>query len=80
MISFYRYFISPFLAYNCRFYPSCSCYTKTAMIQYGVLKGGWLGLKRIGRCHPWHEGGYDPVPERLDFQGLGKEHRLERLK
>jgi putative membrane protein insertion efficiency factor len=55
----YRYLISPLLGPNCRFYPTCSCYAE----QHGALKGSYLAARRILRCHPWHEGGYDPVPE-----------------
>ena len=60
----YRYLISPFLGSSCRFYPSCSQYAETAVLRHGVLKGLWLTLKRLGRCHPWHEGGLDPVPKK----------------
>jgi putative membrane protein insertion efficiency factor len=62
VIRFYQRFISPLLGSNCRFYPTCSHYMAEAIAKYGVVKGGWMGLRRIGRCHPWHEGGYDPVP------------------
>lgn len=54
--------ISKYTPKVCRFYPTCSEYTKQAVIKYGFFKGGWLGLKRICRCHPLNEGGYDPVP------------------
>lgn len=54
--------ISKYIPASCRFYPTCSEYTRQAIVKYGFFKGGWLGLKRICRCHPWNEGGYDPVP------------------
>ena len=54
--------VSKYTPARCRFYPTCSEYMKEALIKYGVVKGLWLGLKRICKCHPLHEGGYDPVP------------------
>lgn len=62
LIAIYRYTVSPLLGNNCRFYPTCSCYAQEAVGSHGVFRGGWLALKRISRCHPWHEGGIDPVP------------------
>lgn len=59
----YRYLISPVLGPHCRFYPTCSCYAQSALEQHGLWRGSWLALKRLGRCHPWHPGGIDPVPE-----------------
>ena len=63
-IKLYRYAISPMMASHCRFYPSCSCYAQEAIELYGVVRGGWLAARRLGRCHPWHPGGYDPVPHK----------------
>jgi uncharacterized protein len=59
----YQLAISPMLGPRCRFYPSCSCYAHTAIERYGVLQGTWLALRRVLRCHPFREGGYDPVPD-----------------
>lgn len=63
LIGLYRYLISPWLGSRCRFYPSCSEYAQTAIARHGILRGLWLALRRLSRCHPWHEGGVDPVPE-----------------
>ncbi len=62
LIQVYRYTISPFLGQRCRFYPTCSAYAAEALTRYGVIKGSWLSLKRVLRCHPFHAGGHDPVP------------------
>lgn len=62
LIRFYRAFISPLLGPRCRFEPSCSAYGLEAITVHGALKGLWLTVRRIGRCHPFHPGGYDPVP------------------
>lgn len=60
-IRFYQRFISPIKPPTCRFYPSCSNYTFQAIEKYGALKGTWLGIKRIAKCHPFHKGGFDPL-------------------
>lgn len=61
-IRFYRYFISPWVGQSCRFTPSCSMYMEQAINTHGAGKGLWLGTKRLCRCHPFSEGGHDPVP------------------
>jgi len=62
LINLYQKYVGPIKGKTCRFYPTCSEYTKEAIIKYGVIKGGFLGIKRILRCHPFNPGGYDPVP------------------
>ncbi|HHL52797.1 MAG TPA: membrane protein insertion efficiency factor YidD [Flammeovirgaceae bacterium] len=61
-VAFYQYAISPLLPASCRFTPTCSEYTRQAILKHGLLKGGKLAMKRISRCHPWGGSGYDPVP------------------
>ncbi|MCC8175898.1 MAG: membrane protein insertion efficiency factor YidD [Bacteroidales bacterium] len=61
-IRFYQLAISPMLPASCRYVPTCSQYAIEALQKYGALKGGWLAIKRICRCHPWGGSGYDPVP------------------
>ncbi|KTD00491.1 membrane protein insertion efficiency factor YidD [Fluoribacter gormanii] len=60
-IKLYKYLISPLLKPSCRYYPSCSQYAESAILQCGITKGLWMALKRVLRCHPWSRGGYDPV-------------------
>ena len=62
LIRFYQLAINPWLPPRCRYQPTCSQYAIEAVQKHGALKGGWLALRRIGRCHPWGSSGYDPVP------------------
>lgn len=62
LVRFYRQWLSPLKPPSCRYIPTCSEYALIAIERYGAKKGGWLALKRLLRCHPFHEGGYDPVP------------------
>lgn len=64
IIGLYRYLISPILGPSCRFSPTCSEYAQTAVMRFGVFKGGWFAIKRIVSCHPWGKSGYDPVPDK----------------
>ena len=66
LIKAYQYLISPFLGPSCRFHPTCSHYAIEAISEHGVLKGGYLSVRRIIKCHPLHEGGHDPVPTKQD--------------
>lgn len=62
LIYIYRYTLSPLIGNQCRFAPTCSHYAEDALKKYGAVRGIWLAVKRIARCHPWHEGGFDPIP------------------
>lgn len=64
LITIYQKLVSPNLRPNCRFQPTCSSYALEAVERHGVVRGGWLAVKRIGRCHPLRPGGYDPVPDK----------------
>lgn len=64
LVKAYRLVMSPYLGSQCRFHPTCSAYALEAIERHGALRGGWLAIRRIGRCHPLHAGGLDPVPAR----------------
>jgi uncharacterized protein len=65
LLRLYRAFISPLYGQVCRYHPTCSAYALDAVREYGSIKGSWLAVRRLVRCHPWSPGGYDPVPPRI---------------
>jgi putative membrane protein insertion efficiency factor len=77
LIRLYQRFVSPLLGPRCRFYPSCSNYALQAVQRFGTLQGTWLSVKRLCRCHPWHPGGYDPVPSLHDASSTCTHHAHE---
>lgn len=77
LIRFYQAAISPMLAPRCRFYPSCSQYAAEAVGQHGALRGSWLGVCRLLKCHPFHAGGYDPVPATIPAHRCESVHPFE---
>ena len=78
VLRFYRAVISPLYGDVCRYYPSCSSYALQAVQQYGVVRGSWMGMRRIARCHPWATGGVDDVPQRSEGKN-GQKYAVTRF-
>jgi putative membrane protein insertion efficiency factor len=70
----YQWLLRPLLGANCRFYPSCSDYAMEAIERHGAMAGTWLAVRRVCRCHPYHPGGHDPVPDRIDRSARQPRH------
>ncbi|MFX3618604.1 MAG: membrane protein insertion efficiency factor YidD [Sporolactobacillus sp.] len=78
-IRLYQKFISPLTPPSCRFYPTCSQYAVVAIGRFGAIRGGWLALRRLLKCHPFHPGGFDPVPEKISKEkNTNDKHRSDR--
>lgn len=77
LIRGYQLFLSPVLGNHCRFYPSCSQYAIDAIELHGVVRGIWLAMRRLLRCHPWHPGGFDPVPAAMGTRALPRRGQHE---
>lgn len=75
LLRMYQLGISPLLGPKCRFYPSCSQYASEAIVEHGAVKGGLMAARRVCKCHPWHEGGFDPVPRKADGMQHGSTDR-----
>ena len=78
LIRLYQMTLSRLLGPSCRFEPSCSRYTATCIERFGALRGSWMGIKRIARCHPFHPGGYDPAPQVEADHGSHRHHEVPR--
>lgn len=68
LIRLYQYLLSPWIGHHCRFFPTCSNYAIDAIERFGAMRGAYLTIRRLLKCHPWHHGGIDPVPEKLGKQ------------
>ncbi|CAO3405840.1 membrane protein insertion efficiency factor YidD [Azospirillum largimobile] len=80
LVYLYRWILSPFVGWHCRFQPTCSCYAIESLEKHGAIRGGWLTLRRLGRCHPWGGSGWDPVPDAAARSSSGgglRRHRFD---